>query len=92
MSQAAKESLQIVAHADAVYWVMQVGIGSDGQPELFAPPVAQLASDFPLQPTLLGNLVPHQVNLWMGAAPSGETPCHLLNATCRHCCNTNIED
>lgn len=51
----------------------QAEIGPEGRPELFAPPVAQLTSDFPQQPSLLGNLVPHQINLWMGAAPSGET-------------------
>ena len=52
----------------------QADINIDEQPELYAPPLAQLLSDFPLQPSLLGNLVPHQINLWMGCAPNGEAP------------------
>ena len=51
---------------------VQVKIASDGHPELFAAPVVQLATDFPLRPLLLGNLVPHQINMWTGVAPSGK--------------------
>ncbi|BDA43071.1 probable bifunctional peptidase and (3S)-lysyl hydroxylase Jmjd7 at N-terminal half [Coccomyxa sp. Obi] len=62
----------MAADDDTLYLTTQeVDIGQDGQPELYAPPVAQLASDFPVQPSLLGNLVPHQINLWMGCAPNG---------------------
>ena len=31
----------------------------------------KLSHDFPMVPEVLGNLVPHQVNLWIGAAPEG---------------------
>jgi hypothetical protein len=34
--------------------------------------VAQLAGPLPLQPALMGNLVPQSINLWMGAAQEGE--------------------
>lgn len=47
-------------------------LGPDGHPEALAPPVLSLANDFfPLRPALLGRLVPHQFNLWMGCAPDG---------------------
>ena len=58
---------------DSVYLTTQpVAVAPDGHPELCAAPVAQLQGDFPLRPALLGNLVPQQLNLWMGAAPAGE--------------------
>ena len=34
--------------------------------ELHAPPVSLLRSDFPLQPELTNQLVPHQINMWLG--------------------------
>lgn len=43
----------------------------DGHPELWAPPVSLLAGDIPLRPQLMGNLVPQQINIWMGFAPDG---------------------
>lgn len=50
----------------------QVGVGRDGHPLLYGPPLVQLAGEFPLQPPLMGNLVPQSVNMWMGCAPDGE--------------------
>lgn len=59
---------------DTLYMTTQEApMGPDGHPEVLAPPAAQLASDFPLQPALLGSLVPQQVNIWMGCAPEGST-------------------
>ncbi len=49
----------------------QVPVGSDGQPELCAPPVSQLLRDLPLQPQAMGSLVPQQINVWMGHAAEG---------------------
>jgi len=43
----------------------------NGLPELYAAPLSHLAGDVPLRPRLLGNLVPHQLNLWMGASQNG---------------------
>src|SRR5689334_19862073 len=45
--------------------------GADGLPKLAAPPVTLLAADVPLRPALMGNLVPQQLNMWMGAATTG---------------------
>jgi len=59
---------------DTIYMTTQEApLGPDGHPEVLAPPTAQLAADFPLQPALLGNLVPQQINIWMGCAPEGST-------------------
>lgn len=39
----------------------------DGSPAaLCAAPVKQLAAEFPLQPQVLGHLLPSQYNIWMG--------------------------
>ena len=57
-----------------------VAPGPDGHPELMAPPTLNLATDFPLQPSLLGNLVPQQINVWMGnssAIQGATTGMHL---------------
>ncbi|KAJ3124593.1 DnaJ sub C member 7 [Nowakowskiella sp. JEL0407] len=35
-------------------------------------PLSALINDFPIRPELLGNLIPQQVNLWMGSAPESE--------------------
>jgi len=48
-------------------------VGADGLPALYGEPVARLAADVPLRPALLGNLVPHQLNVWMGAAQVSST-------------------
>jgi hypothetical protein len=45
----------------------------DGHPEIMAPPTSYVATDFPIQPEILGNLVPQQVNIWMGCAPKGSS-------------------
>ena len=60
---------------------VQAGMDADGHPRVMGLPVKELKGDFPLRPECMGNLVPQQVNLWMGAAPNGQLryiPCHLL--------------
>ena len=54
---------------------LQVATGEDGHPEVLSQPLSDLAADFPVQPALLGNLVPQQVNLWAGCAPEGGWAC-----------------
>ena len=49
-----------------------VAAGADGHPELLGQPLLELQGDLVLRPQLAGQLVPQQINLWMGAAgPSG---------------------
>lgn len=43
--------------------------GDDGPTELHAAPLhGRLARDVPVRPRLLGNLVPQQINVWMGSS------------------------
>jgi ribosomal protein L16 Arg81 hydroxylase len=37
------------------------------------PPLTNLLGDFPLRPKILGNLVPQQVNVWMGNSKDGSS-------------------
>jgi hypothetical protein len=49
----------------------EVGVARDGHPLLYAPPLLQLAGQFPARQALMGNLVPQAINMWMGCAPKG---------------------
>ncbi|KAK9821569.1 hypothetical protein WJX81_005489 [Elliptochloris bilobata] len=51
----------------------QAAVGADGHAECVASPLAELcaAGDLPLRPALMGNLVPQQLNLWMGTTQTG---------------------
>lgn len=49
----------------------QVGLGPDGHPDLMGHPLLALQDDFELRPSIAGNLVPQQINLWMGRATDG---------------------
>ena len=40
----------------------------DGKPDLISAPVTCLVSDIPSRPVIMGNLIPQNVNLWMGAS------------------------
>lgn len=42
-----------------------------GLPALYGEPVCRLVRDVPLRPALLGGLVPHALNVWVGAAREG---------------------
>jgi len=66
---------------------VQAGVDADGHPHVMGSPVKQLKGDFPLRPECMGNLLPQQINLWMGAAPSGQllyTPSCLLANNCKY--------
>ena len=39
---------------------------SDGRPDLMSPLMKNYQHDFPLQPRIMGNLIPQNINLWMG--------------------------
>ena len=44
---------------------------SDGRPDLMSPLMKYLQHDFPLQPCIMGNLIPQNINLWMGNSREG---------------------
>ena len=50
--------------------------------ELFGPPLDLLQRDFPLQPRLLGHLVPYQMNLWMGSNVKASFRCFISACYC----------
>ena len=64
----------------------QTAVGADGHAEVLASPLAELCAggDLPLQPALMGNLVPQQLNLWMGAAQQGALQARLARCSCLH--------
>jgi hypothetical protein len=39
---------------------------SNGRPDLMSPLMKHLRHDFPLRPLLMGNLIPQNINMWMG--------------------------
>lgn len=71
-----KELLDLIASGDEMHYLTTQDVeadGEDGRPELMAPFVAKLQQDFPLRPTLLGHLVPQNINLWMGNNKDGSS-------------------
>jgi hypothetical protein len=44
-----------------------------GRPDLMAPFMNVLKDDFPLVPTIMGSLVPQNINLWMGNSVNGSS-------------------
>ncbi len=50
-----------------------VPLADDGLPELLSPMMETLAQDIPITPKLMGALVPHAINLWVGCAPEGSS-------------------
>lgn len=65
---------------------VQTGVDAAGQPNIMAPPVSKLRKEFPLRPECMGNLVPQQINLWMGAASNGTSLCLLPQVQLQLCC------
>ena len=43
---------------------------ADGRPDLMSPLMKYVQHDFPLQPHIMGNLIPQNINLWMGNSSS----------------------
>jgi hypothetical protein len=65
---------KMVARDELHYMTTQkLALDSNGCPALDSAPVTQLRHDFPLRPALLGNLIPMNMNLWMGGGGSSAT-------------------
>ena len=52
-----------------------LGTDDEGRPDLMSSPCTELhkAGDFPLVPSLMGNLVPMNYNMWMGNSKDGSS-------------------
>jgi hypothetical protein len=48
-------------------------LNEEGRPFLMSEPVTSMQQDFPLRPSLAGNLIPMNYNLWMGASGSSSS-------------------
>eukprot|EP01134_Creolimax_fragrantissima_P003561 CFRG3561T1 len=46
---------------------------NDGVMALYGSPVSSFSNDFPERPRIVGNLVPQQINMWVGASHTGST-------------------
>ncbi|GMH42361.1 hypothetical protein BSKO_10280 [Bryopsis sp. KO-2023] len=69
------EFLGEIAEGDETLYLspQEACVGVDGLPELISPPLDEFKGDFPFRPELMGNLVPHQINIWMGNARNGSS-------------------
>ena len=63
-----EQFLDLVEAGDAKHYLttQDVEANEDGQPDLMAPFMKALKGDFPLRPKITGNLIPQNINLWMG--------------------------
>ncbi len=60
---------------------MQLRTKRNSYPACLGEPLKYLAPDFPLQPKLMGNLLPQQINMWMGAATDGKLFAFVVSDT-----------
>jgi len=65
--------LDLLEAGDDMHYLttQDVEANEDGQPDLMAPFMNKLSSDFPLRPKLMGHLVPQNINIWMGNNKNG---------------------
>ena len=64
----------IEAGSDEYYLTTQdVLTTADGRPHVMSPFMEKLADDFPLRPKLTGNLIPQNINVWMGRSKEGSS-------------------
>ena len=65
--------LNLIKDGDDKHYLttQDVHADDDGRPELMSPLMHGLQQDFPLRPTLMGNLVPQNINMWLGNAKNG---------------------
>ncbi|CAJ1956551.1 unnamed protein product [Cylindrotheca closterium] len=72
-SMAFGELLELIAKGDAMHYLttQDVEANEDGRPDLMAPFMKRFQDDFPLRPILMGNLVPQNINVWMGNNSDG---------------------
>ena len=65
--------LNLIKDGDDKHYLttQDVHADDDGRPELMSPLMQGLQQDFPLRPTLMGNLVPQNINMWLGNNKEG---------------------
>lgn len=63
-----RQFIQLICNGDDKHYMttQDVHANADGRPDLMSPFMKTLSSDFPLRPILMGNLIPQNINLWIG--------------------------
>jgi hypothetical protein len=63
-----RQFIQLICNGDDKHYMttQDVHANSDGRPELMSPFMKTLSNDFPLRPLLMGNLIPQNINMWLG--------------------------
>lgn len=65
--------LDLVERGDTMHYLTTQDVLADegGRPDILAPFMKALQDDFPLCPSLMGNLIPSNINIWMGNSEDG---------------------
>ena len=60
--------IHLLQNGDDLHYLTTQDVKSndDGRPDILPPFMKALSDDFPIQPQLMGNLIPQNINLWMG--------------------------
>ena len=68
-----KKFLQLIKDGDDKHYLttQDVQANEDGRPELMSQLMEALKGDFPLRPKLMGNLIPQNINMWVGNNTDG---------------------
>eukprot|EP00584_Thalassiosira_punctigera_P018653 CAMPEP_0172557264 /NCGR_PEP_ID=MMETSP1067-20121228/72347_1 /TAXON_ID=265564 ORGANISM="Thalassiosira punctigera, Strain Tpunct2005C2" /NCGR_SAMPLE_ID=MMETSP1067 /ASSEMBLY_ACC=CAM_ASM_000444 /LENGTH=426 /DNA_ID=CAMNT_0013346313 /DNA_START=58 /DNA_END=1334 /DNA_ORIENTATION=+ len=68
-----KKFLRLIREGDDQHYLttQDVLANLDGRPDLMSPLMKVLQEDFPLRPSLIGSLVPQNINMWMGNSKNG---------------------
>lgn len=63
-----RQFVQLICNGDDKHYMttQDAHANTDGRPDLMSPFMKTLSSDFPLRPILMGNLIPQNINLWIG--------------------------
>ena len=60
---------QISSGNQSLYLTTQkLNYSAEGQPMIVSHPITELLEDIPLRPKIMGNLIPQNINLWMGSS------------------------
>lgn len=70
-----KQMLTLMENGDDRHYLttQDVEADEDGRPNIMAPFISLLKEDFPLRPTLMGHLIPQNINIWMGNNRDGSS-------------------
>lgn len=60
--------IELIQNGDDLHYLTTQDVRSndDGRPDILPKFMKALSEDFPIQPLLMGNLIPQNINLWMG--------------------------